>query len=1136
MSLLPSLPRRPSTWSMTSTSQPPTPAAGSTPVKSAKNKTILANSSTTFDPQSIFRHTEKVVTSQSCRVRKGYAPFVKAEALLVTSKKESGDQAAIFIVVPPSETEAASILYSIPIIPGFKHRLEQTPPSPSTSFFQQSAKPHITLYLSCEDTKLELRISASQTAKVQKLVAELRKLSDTAVQSPTPRSLTHSWLDLYPAQPPKENDNVDALGSPEVETPGVLTPSTSTGAMTLDTPLSSVAEAIQATPATPADAAAEEDEHPDPYLPTFSRTEFLRKRLYARQEKWSTRAEMKIRIATYNVNDKIPPEGTLELAPLAGKGEEDLLVFGFQEADLRRQSLLISQGNSRAEGWEAALLAGLGPKAEEFEKLVMTQYVGVLMIILVRKTLKEAISRVETSERGIGLLGFGGNKAGVAVRLKIHDTTLCFVNAHMAAFATALERRRYDYQTLKAGLTFARPGEADLTPAFEEFLPEPKEKLLTQEDSHVLFWLGDLNYRIDLPDSDVKKLVEEKKWEDMLAKDQLRSDIVSEQSFTGFTEPEISFPPTFKYVHGSTTHDLRRAPAYTDRIIYHYPTNPYTASSTFDLKCDEYTSHDILWSDHRPVTASYSAQVRVADESSRGVELAAVMKELDRLEEVYRPSLEIDGTSLEFGQVMYRQPVIREVKLRNVGRVPATYNFKPPSSDKPICKPFMWPFPATAVVEPGQDVTLKVVVCVDELAAAKLTLGDDINDVFVLQIAGGKDFFITIQAVFQPSIIALPLHVLSALPSPIRHVPLADRKILARPLAPSTTNGEAPAKPVRDVWRLLEYLMANGTGVEDLWVANQDVRDIIECLDTGVALPEESARTISVALLHILTALPTPLLPISHHTPCLSAEDRDAAFAVLEGVPQINTNVLIGLMSVVRLCSGAEDDREPKSIAEQETAKPVEVIPDEATLGVEDESTKTSTGAIKEAGLVEPPGQDETFKIEDDDAEDEDEDDVKISDNDATANTSDAPAGAVKKDEALKDDVDGLDSKLDEVSLADDEPTKTDTTSAVSKELEEFKEAGQMQTVKASQEATRSDKEEGKVVTFASPPKRGDSSLPAPVTPPAQTSALPAAVGTAHQPSEALVDALCPAIFGQTTAVGITRDKRRRFVKLLLEG
>jgi hypothetical protein len=36
-------------------------------------------------------------------------------------------------------------------------------------------------------------------------------------------------------------------------------------------------------------------------------------------------------LATYNVNDKLPPPGTTELTPLTGSGEEDILVFGFQE-------------------------------------------------------------------------------------------------------------------------------------------------------------------------------------------------------------------------------------------------------------------------------------------------------------------------------------------------------------------------------------------------------------------------------------------------------------------------------------------------------------------------------------------------------------------------------------------------------------------------------------------------------------------------------------------------------------------------------------------------------------------------------------------------------------------------------------
>jgi len=86
--------------------------------------------------------------------------------------------------------------------------------------------------------------------------------------------------------------------------------------------------------------------------------------------------------------------------------------------DVRHQALLFTQGNDRAVAWEEALFRGLGDRASEYEKvrrqspghtdiqLALTQYVGVMTIVLVRKTLRPAITRVETSEKGIGLMGF----------------------------------------------------------------------------------------------------------------------------------------------------------------------------------------------------------------------------------------------------------------------------------------------------------------------------------------------------------------------------------------------------------------------------------------------------------------------------------------------------------------------------------------------------------------------------------------------------------------------------------------------------------------------------------------------------------------------------------------------------------
>ncbi len=58
-----------------------------------------------------------------------------------------------------------------------------------------------------------------------------------------------------------------------------------------------------------------------------------------------------------------------------------------------------------------------------------------------------------------------------------------------------------------------------------------------------------------------------------------------------------------------------------------------------------------MWSDHRPVSASLKSEVRVLDEEKRKAELAVVMKELDKLDEVYRPSLEVGSTDVNFGEI-----------------------------------------------------------------------------------------------------------------------------------------------------------------------------------------------------------------------------------------------------------------------------------------------------------------------------------------------------------------------------------------------------------------------------------------------------------------------------------------------------
>lgn len=86
------------------------------------------------------------------------------------------------------------LIHSLLVNGAFKHQLQQTPPSPSTSYFHQSSRPReprstvlqpmsadvpdITLELSQHDEKYELRVAAQHSVIVQSLVKELRRLGD----------------------------------------------------------------------------------------------------------------------------------------------------------------------------------------------------------------------------------------------------------------------------------------------------------------------------------------------------------------------------------------------------------------------------------------------------------------------------------------------------------------------------------------------------------------------------------------------------------------------------------------------------------------------------------------------------------------------------------------------------------------------------------------------------------------------------------------------------------------------------------------------------------------------------------------------------------------------------------------------
>lgn len=183
-----------------------------------------------------------------------------------------------------------------------------------------------------------------------------------------------------------------------------------------------------------------------------------------------------------------------------------------------------------------------------------------------------------------------GNKGAVGIRLDYHDTSFCFITAHLAAGHSNVEERNADYRTIAHGLRFQ------------------KGKMI---DSHEnVIWLADTNYRIDLENERARYLATSDDYDALLAADQLRQSIDEGLAFSGYQEGPILFRPTYKYDLGTDTYDTgekMRIPAWTDRVLFRGPQLDLAAYSRAELRS----------SDHRPVFALFHAEVKIIDQVKR---------------------------------------------------------------------------------------------------------------------------------------------------------------------------------------------------------------------------------------------------------------------------------------------------------------------------------------------------------------------------------------------------------------------------------------------------------------------------------------------------------------------------------------
>mmetsp|Transcript_16679 Transcript_16679/g.25060 ORF Transcript_16679/g.25060 Transcript_16679/m.25060 type:complete len:303 (+) Transcript_16679:190-1098(+) len=223
------------------------------------------------------------------------------------------------------------------------------------------------------------------------------------------------------------------------------------------------------------------------------------------------------------------------------------------------------------------------PKKKKYRTIAHHTLGGLQLVVLA----KSEICDIEICSINDVALGLGNvmlNKGAICLILKIGSMTIALVTAHLAAHHGAVQERNTQYirtddellSTLPDGRTFHHVVDATI-------------------------FFGDLNYRLHgLRRSEVELALSESAESELLYFDQLFRERGNGHAFSPFSEPKLTFLPTYKFDRHSNSYDSsskRRIPAWTDRILY----TPHSRLHLIEYSSIPSAKH----SDHRPILARF---------------------------------------------------------------------------------------------------------------------------------------------------------------------------------------------------------------------------------------------------------------------------------------------------------------------------------------------------------------------------------------------------------------------------------------------------------------------------------------------------------------------------------------------------
>nr|CDS31929.1 synaptojanin 1 [Hymenolepis microstoma] len=312
--------------------------------------------------------------------------------------------------------------------------------------------------------------------------------------------------------------------------------------------------------------------------------------------------------------------------PEAFSRPTDIFAVGFEEIiDLNAGNVVAGKQSSESQTYWGTTMQALfnqNPETEEsYVLLCTTQLVGVCIYVFLRLGLCDYVRGLSSASVKTGMHGKAGNKGACAVRFQIGSTSLCFCCSHLTAGQTAVKERN-----------------AEMHDIAQRLILGPDKRNVLMHD--YVFWFGDLNYRINLPNDEVKSLISRSAWSELVRSDQLSVQREAKEVFDGFSEGPLRFAPTYRYdlfCDSYDTSEKQRCPAWTDRVlwrkaklVFKKPNTPAMNAGSNGRSIDSgdeekllhknllvYYRAEIRTSDHRPVAAVFDIDIQVVEPKKR---------------------------------------------------------------------------------------------------------------------------------------------------------------------------------------------------------------------------------------------------------------------------------------------------------------------------------------------------------------------------------------------------------------------------------------------------------------------------------------------------------------------------------------